>query len=95
MQVPMLAGDHVTALALSREAHQVSAEVRGPHHPDTLAAGANLTIDRRQAGAAAEADALLKEILSTLRRTLGTSHPTVTSVASGIRIECDIEPLPA
>ena len=90
-----LAGDHAGALHLSELAYAMAVEVRGTNHPDTLAIAANLTIDRWAAGAPDEADELLKEVLTTLRGTLGQTHPVVHDVASGNRLEIDIEPPPS
>ncbi|NUR29402.1 MAG: tetratricopeptide repeat protein, partial [Catenulispora sp.] len=87
-----LTGDRAGALELSEEAFRRAAEGRGPSHPHTLAAGANLVLDRMAAGATESAEELLEHVLGRLRRTLTPEHPMVTAVASGIRIECDIEP---
>ena len=38
------------------------------------------------------ADALVRDTLATLRRTLGREHPIVTQVARGQRVEVYIEP---
>ncbi len=86
------AHDQAGALALSEEAYLLAGEVRGAHHPDTLAAGANLAMDRRAAGAPDTAEDLQDEVLAVLRRTLGPDHPMVDDIASGLRVEVDIEP---
>ena len=86
-----LAGDHAGAERVSEETYRLMGQVRGPQHPDTLAAGANLALDLGATGAAADADRLLEDVLASLRRRLGPDHPTVTDVACGVRIECEIE----
>ena len=47
-----------------------------------------------ETGAEIEAEALLQESLSGLRRTLGPSHPEVVAASHGLRTEGDIEPPP-
>jgi NB-ARC domain/Tetratricopeptide repeat len=90
-----LADDKAGALHLSELAYATATEVRGATHPDTLAIAANLTIDRWAGGEASQAEELLKDVLTTLRRTLGQTHPIVHDVASGNRLEIDIEPPPS
>jgi hypothetical protein len=90
-----LLGDHEGALMLAEQAYALALEVRGPTHPDTLAVAANLVIDRRAVGDGdgdGDTEHLLGEVLGTLRRTLGTAHPTVFLVASGLRVDLVIEP---
>jgi hypothetical protein len=84
-----LGGERNGALELSERVWVVSKEVRGLYHSDTLAAAANLTIDR---GAESGRDPTLDDVLAGLRRTVGREHPVVADVAAGTRVECDIEP---
>jgi len=87
-----LAGDHTGARHLSEQVFELAQDICGPDHPATLVAGANLALDWVATGASASGEQLLENMLSSLRRTLGPAHPTVTEVACGHRIECDIEP---
>ena len=86
-----LAGDHEAARRLSEQTYELAGRVRGHSHPDTLAAGANLALDRTATGAAEDAGRLLEDVLGNLRHTLGPDHPTVANVTHGLRIDCEIE----
>jgi hypothetical protein len=85
-------GDTAGARDISEQAYEVARDMRGAQHSDTLAAAANLTIDRAVGGLALTVEPTVDTVLSDLRRTLGPEHPTVAAVASGIRVEVDIEP---
>src|SRR5208282_2765431 len=60
---------------LSLRASEISAEILGPEHPDTLRSMDNLAITYRDQGRAAEAAALQEEVLEKRRRILGDEHP--------------------
>ncbi len=83
-------GDHDGALATSKRAYEMALEVHGPDHWDTLAARANLIIDSATDGS--DVAPIRDEVLTRLRRVLGPDHAAVSDVASGTRLECDIEP---
>jgi tetratricopeptide (TPR) repeat protein len=66
----------------------------GGEHPYLLMRAINLAHDLRANGAEIEAEALLQESLSGLRRSLGPGHPDVVAAERTIRTEGDIEPPP-
>jgi hypothetical protein len=87
-------GDRHGALTMSQQAYAIARDTHGAQHHEALAAAANLTVDRLlgDAGGGGVGEPSLDTVLSDLRRTLGTEHPMVAAVASGLRVECDIEP---
>jgi tetratricopeptide (TPR) repeat protein len=87
-----LNGSHPVARALSERAYARAKAVRGPDHPDTIVAAANLVIDLTATGAPGAAATLRGEVLAALWRTLGQEHRMAQDIASGVRIECAIEP---
>jgi tetratricopeptide (TPR) repeat protein len=65
----------------------------GPQHPDTLRCRANLLLTKHQLGV----DGVLKErqaVIGELAEMLGSEHPDVTTVISGGRLLCAIDPQP-
>jgi MinD-like ATPase involved in chromosome partitioning or flagellar assembly len=67
--------------------------VLGPQHPDTLRSRANLLLTRRGQGvegASEERQAVIEE----LAEMLGPEHPDVSTVISGGRLLCTVDPQP-
>lgn len=97
-----LAGRHDEALRLSTGIIQASQRIaggghearEGAAHPYVLMRAVNLAHDLRAVGDRIEAEALLQESLSGLRRSLGPTHPEVLAAENGLRSEGDIEPPP-
>src|SRR5262249_32582390 len=85
-----LMGDHSGAYHTSERAYAMALDVQGPDPWDPLAARANLAIDRAPAGIS-DPGRVRDEVLARLRRLLGPGHSAVSDVASGVRLECDIE----
>ena len=81
-----------TARELSEHALALARAVRGAEHPDTLAIGANLVLDRAAAGDPGGSTALRDELLVLLRRQPGPAHPVAAEITHGRRVECDLEP---
>lgn len=87
-------GETEAALALNTEALDRSNRVLGTEHPTTLAALANLVLDLRTLGRTQEAETKYAEVLTKYRNVLGDAHPATRATASGVRADCDIDPLP-
>ncbi|MFG3590514.1 FxSxx-COOH system tetratricopeptide repeat protein [Streptomyces sp. NPDC047990] len=75
----------------------------GENHPTTLACAGNLAIDLLATGTETEERALREDTLTGMARVLdaarlakasGTPHPAIVQFREGIRISCDIDPLP-
>jgi tetratricopeptide (TPR) repeat protein len=82
------------ALALDTEALDRANRVLGAEHPTTLAAVTNLALDLRTLGRTQEAETKHAEVLTRYRHVLGDAHPATIAAASGVRADCDIDPLP-
>jgi tetratricopeptide (TPR) repeat protein len=87
-------GETEAALALGTEALDRANRVLGADHPTTLAALTNLALDLRTLGRTQEAETKHAEVLTRYRRVLGDAHPATMAAASGVRADCDIDPLP-
>lgn len=87
-------GETEEALALETDALDRSNRVLGTDHPTTLAALTNLVLDLRTLGRTQEAETKYVDVLTRYRRVLGDAHPATKAAASGIRADCDIDPLP-
>ena len=68
-------GDYQGARRLWRQIHQAETSARGPEHPDTLTARANLAYWTGQAGDAAAARDQYATLLPIHERVLGPEHP--------------------
>ncbi|MEU4156494.1 FxSxx-COOH system tetratricopeptide repeat protein [Actinoplanes sp. NPDC026670] len=80
-----------TAAPISREAYQISSRHRGPEHPQSLVAGANLVIDLRATGLGGEADRLRATIRPAVERIFGDQHPFLGRIDAGLRLEGPVE----
>ncbi|MGH3899075.1 MAG: FxSxx-COOH system tetratricopeptide repeat protein [Pseudonocardiaceae bacterium] len=87
-------GETEAALTLDTEALDRADRVLGTDHPTTLAALTNLVLDLRTLGRTKEAETKYAEVLTLYRRQLGDTHPATKAAGSGIRADCDIDPLP-
>ncbi len=87
-------GETEAAITLDTEALDRANRVLGTEHPTTLAALANLVLDLRTLGRTQEAETKYAEVLTRYRRALGDAHPATMAAASGVRADCDIDPLP-
>jgi tetratricopeptide (TPR) repeat protein len=87
-------GETEAALALDTEVLDRANRVLGTDHPTTLAAVTNLALDLRTLGRTQEAETKHAEVLTRHRHVLGDAHPATMAAASGVRADCDIDPLP-
>jgi tetratricopeptide (TPR) repeat protein len=87
-------GETKAALALDTEALDRANRVLGADHPTTLAAVTNLALDLRTLGRTQEAETKHADVLTRYRHVLGDAHPATMAAASGVRADCDIDPLP-
>jgi tetratricopeptide (TPR) repeat protein len=84
-------GEIEAALQMDTEALERARRVLGPDHPTTLAVLANLVLDLRTLGRTQETETKYADVVTRYREVLGKSH---SGTASGIRADCDIDPLP-
>jgi tetratricopeptide (TPR) repeat protein len=87
-------GETEAALALDTEALDRANRVLGTDHPTTLAVVTNLVLDLRTLGRTQDAETKYAEVLPRYRLVLGEHHPATMAAASGLRADCDIDPLP-
>ncbi|MDQ3154482.1 MAG: FxSxx-COOH system tetratricopeptide repeat protein [Actinomycetota bacterium] len=87
-------GETKAALALNTEALDRANRVLGTEHPTTLAAVTNLVLDLRTVDRTQEAETRYAEVVTRYRHMLGDAHPATMAAASGVRADCDIDPLP-
>lgn len=87
-------GETEAALTLDTEVLDRATRVLGAEHPTTLAALTNLALDLRTLGRAQEAETKHAKVLTRYRHVLGDTHPATIAAASGVRADCDIDPLP-
>ncbi|MFE6521829.1 FxSxx-COOH system tetratricopeptide repeat protein [Streptomyces sp. NPDC057794] len=69
-------------------------EVAGEEHPLTLSCMANLGLDLRGLGRAAEADELQRKAMDGFARVVRADHPWLLAARQRRRIECDMAPMP-
>lgn len=87
-------GETKAALALNTEALDRANRVLGTEHPTTLAALTNLVLDLRALDRTQEAETRYADVVTRYRHMLGGAHPATMAAASGVRADCDIDPLP-
>ncbi|HEY6792053.1 MAG TPA: FxSxx-COOH system tetratricopeptide repeat protein [Trebonia sp.] len=86
-------GDLAEAAELENRVATERSRVLGPLHPDTLRARANYLLTLHELGTM-EASGERQEVIAELARLLGDDHPDVTTVISGRRLVCVIDPQP-
>jgi hypothetical protein len=87
-------GDFQRAYELGLESQRRLRESAGPGHPTTLACALNLALDMAALGRPEESSALLRHTRDSYVEVLGDEHPLTIAAASGIRADCDADPLP-
>ncbi|MFF4128359.1 tetratricopeptide repeat protein [Microbispora rosea] len=80
----LASGDYRTAKTLQQRHVSALHEARGPDHPDTLAAGANLGDLTGAAGDEAAARDLFAALVPVMERVLGAEHPDTLTARSGL-----------
>ena len=86
-------GEVKRAREIGERSFAVHRSFRGDLNPFTLATGVNLSMDRRAAGDAKEADELHADVVQKYFDTLGAEHPDYRTARQCGRLNIDIEPM--
>lgn len=86
-------GEVRQARQLGEKSVELHRQVRGEDHPCTMAAAANLSLDRRADGDDAGARTLHAEAMQRFEATLSPEHPWARLAADFGRQTLDIEPM--
>ncbi|MFM9556659.1 MULTISPECIES: FxSxx-COOH system tetratricopeptide repeat protein [Streptomyces] len=84
-------GEPEAAIDLERRALAGAVRILGDDHYDIVTLRSNLAVDLAGCGAVEESQAHYNGALQLAVRTLGEDHPTHEAVASGVRLDADIE----
>lgn len=88
-------GQHQDAYEMDITTTEKATTLLGVDHPITLAAMANLAQDLRAVGREDEGKALQMEVHNGAVRKLGAENPAVPAFTNpGVRVSCDIDPMP-